>query len=64
MGKKALRCEYLVKLGNLWEEMYRRGKGQTSGTNFSTSPCFPDLTKLSFRIKMVSIPTLHQRLYE
>ena len=25
------------------EKMYRRGKGQTSGTDFLTSPCFPDL---------------------
>ena len=49
---------------HIWEEMYRRGKGHTSCTKFSTSPCFPDLPKLPLRLKMVSMATLHLRLYE
>ena len=48
----------------IWKEMYRRGKGQKSGTNILTSPCFPDLPKLSLRLKMVSMATLHPSLYE
>ena len=27
--------------------MYKRGKGQKSGTNFLTSPCFPALFEAS-----------------
>ena len=43
----------------------REGERPKSGTNFLTSPWFPDFPlKHSLRLNMVSMATLHPRLYE